>query len=124
MEGICFQNNKQTVRLYNSKRHISVLGFSQCLCKPLYDTSPEPLALSVGAWRMSTKSSRCCTGICSTDNLLHTDGFLPKLMAFLWQFYFLVETGLTPRIIVTLIMNGFSVLITSRLITPEKLVKT
>lgn len=75
----------------HSQRHINVLRVSQCLCKPQFDSSPEPLALSVGVWRMSAKSSRCNTGICSTDNLLQTTGFLPELMAFLWQFYFLVE---------------------------------
>lgn len=106
LEGVFLKNDDQTMGHFHSHRHITVLRFSQCLCEPLFDTSPEPLCLSVGAWRMSTQSSRCYRGICSTDNLLHAAGFLSKLMAFLWQFYILVEMwpqGLTPWIIVTLI---------------------
>lgn len=45
------------------------------MCKLLYDTSPEPLGLSVGAWSMSAQSSRCSAGI----HLLHTAGFVPRL---------------------------------------------
>lgn len=75
------------------------------MCRPLCDTSPEPLRLSGAAWRMSTKSSRCFPRMQSTDKPLYTAGVLPELIALLWKFYFLVEKwlqGLITMIIVPL----------------------
>lgn len=123
LEGVLLANS-QTVGLSTVKDTLVFSDFPNVCVNHCLTLPQSP---SVGAWRMSAKSSRCYRGICSADNLLHTAGFLPKLMAFLWQFYFLAEMwpqGLAPRIIVTLIRKwvqcsgSFELL---RLITPEKL---